>query len=208
MVTDNDADDIRNLCSLIRAAARLDDLHIGFGGTTHCDKVFESINLPLNLPALRRLSLSNLKTTQTQLEDCLRSIKDTLRIICLEEVWTRKVTWPVGIVRFIRKELNLEEVTLRQLDIGGLGLHLRRFHELRPSIVEMDYRFHPELYDDGWAYVDWEDHGCDEVILKYEDGDDIKYWLRMIEEDYRLKTSWGFDGGRWMIKDTTDTIKC
>ena len=156
MVTDNDAGDICNLCSLIRAAGGLDDLHIGFGGTSHCDKFFESMNQSLNLPALRRLSLSNLKTTQTQLEDCLRPIKDTLRILCLEEVWTYKATWPVGIVHFIRGELNLEEVTLRKLSFGDLGLHLRRFHQLRPSIVQHGYGYDPQLEDEGWAYVDWE----------------------------------------------------
>lgn len=208
MVTDNDAGDICNLCSLIRAAGGLDDLHIGFGGTSHCDKFFESMNQSLNLPALRRLSLSNLKTTQTQLEDCLRPIKDTLRILCLEEVWTYKATWPVGIVHFIRRELNLEEVTLRKLSFGDLGLHLRRFHQLRPSIVQHGYGYDPQLEDEGWAYVDWENRCSAEIILKYEEGDDIKYWLRMIEEDYRLKGKWDFDGGRRRIVDTTDTSKC
>jgi len=126
----------------------------------------------------------------------------------LEEILTYKATWPVGIVHFIRRELDLEEVTLRKLSFGDLGLHLRRFHQLRPSIVQHGYGYDPQLEDEGWAYVDWENRCSAEVILKYKEGDDIKYWLRMIEEDYRLKGKWDFDGGRRRIVDTTDTSKC
>jgi hypothetical protein len=132
---------------LFQTAVSLDSLQIGFEYTKTCYVFFKMVYPSLHLPALHRLSLSRLKTRKAHIKTCLRPLKSTLKALCLEYIWFYGLVDDEPIAEFLRKELDLKEVTLRSLNLDMEGLFFRRVHKLRPKLRMYDARC--QLGNDG-----------------------------------------------------------
>ncbi|KAI4605438.1 hypothetical protein J4E83_010636 [Alternaria metachromatica] len=110
-----------------------------------------------------------------------------------------------GIADFIATELDLEEITLMYLNTGYWGLDLNEVHKLRSQIRELDVESH--IDSNGWAWIQEGGGSRCRITLRSKEGDDIKYWVKMIKAHVDCGDEWDFEGNGWWIEYTPHTAE-
>lgn len=175
----------------------LNDLHLDFGwradseelakhflGKNETSGFFHLLSQSTHTTTLRRLSLAHLNTRKEYLRKFLRCLRKTLEFLVLDNV---SIEYGRSIMAFLYEEMTLKEVTLRCLNCGGEGYYFDEVNLERPVCVDAQQ---------DWVVVNTYATPSHEITLNQDDGDDVKFWLRRLDDEA--------DGGRgeaWTVLD-------
>ncbi|KAF2872916.1 hypothetical protein BDV95DRAFT_605505 [Massariosphaeria phaeospora] len=166
---DTHIEPIHILAHLFQRASTLTDLSLGFSTSDNSAPFFRQLSQTLPPNTLRRLELFHLDTQLKDLKRLLKTCKETLQVLGLHCVTFTGDGQVCRLLRFLREDMVLKEVLL-------CGLNEER-------LDDFTYGVHFNLVN----LRQWKLH------LKMADGDDIGYWLNVVEGGLVFDDLWEWD---------------
>ncbi|KAF2658403.1 hypothetical protein K491DRAFT_690146 [Lophiostoma macrostomum CBS 122681] len=154
----------------------MNDLFIGLGHSDQAPYFFKLLANSIQPCTLRRLSLKYLTSRYHYLSKFLQTCQNSLRSLELECITLKDPdSFQHWIIRFLRREMHLEDLRIAYFNEGANGLHFDNVHRERPVSNPMPRGMFSE-----WEWVMKPSDPDHELKLSPSEGDNIRYWLGVV----------------------------